>query len=76
MIYDHDWNPVNDNEYHQRLLATTILLVRAAGGSITIPEQMLRALANTGHKLNQTATPDGSILLTVEDVTLPVGDPS
>ncbi len=74
MIYDADWNPVNDNEYHQRLLATTILLVRAAGGVITITPDMLQGHALTGHVLNQGVDSEGNIVLSVMTMPLPAAN--
>lgn len=64
MIYDQNFVPQSDNEYQQRLLATTMLLVRAAGGAITIPRALLEDGLG-GSMLSQTRSDNGDIVLVV-----------
>ena len=67
MIYDGNWIPQSDNEYQQRLLASTMLLVKAAGGKIVITQDLLRdqALHGEGTMLQQDRDHEGNITLTV-----------
>lgn len=69
MIYDGNWVPQSDNEYQQRLLASTMLLVKAAGGKIVITQAMLQDEALHGHgtMLHQERDAEGNITLTVTE---------
>ena len=76
MIYDGDWIPQSDNEYQQRLLAMTVLMVRACGGTLTIKPEHFTTEVNGGSQLKQTRQPDGSIVLEVLEVArAPVWNP-
>lgn len=69
MIYDSEWVPQSDDEYQQRLLATIVLLVSAAGGTITLSRDGLLALTGTGSMLHQDRKPNGDLVLTVTQHT-------
>ncbi len=66
MIYDKDWIPQSENEYQQRLLATTILLVQASGGCLIIPRALMEdMLTKKGSMLRQSKLENGDIELVV-----------
>jgi hypothetical protein len=75
MIYDANWVPQSENEYQQRLLATTILLVKSVGGSLTIPHAIMTNGLG-GSMLNQEKLSNGDILLTVQHVPSEIVLPS
>ena len=75
MIYDGNWIPQSDNEYQQRLLAATMLMVKAAGGKIIITQALMQdeALHGQGTMLQQERDHEGNITLTVTNSRNPNG---
>lgn len=66
MIFDGNWVPQSDNEYQQRLLALTMLLVKASGGCLIIPKAIVEEMLTTkGSMLHQTKLENGDIELVV-----------
>ena len=48
MIFDLQGNPLTDDEYRQRLLAWTMVLVKAAGGRLEIHKDLLEDHGHDG----------------------------
>lgn len=69
MIYDENWVPQSDNEYQQRLLAATMLMVKAAGGRLVITRALMeeQSLHGYGTMLHQERDAEGNITLTVTE---------
>ena len=72
MIFNSQWIPQSDNEYQQRLLATTILLVKSAGGRLVIPRATIESVAGVGTMLHQEVdTATGDVILSVTAHKIP-----
>lgn len=68
MIYDGNLQPFGQNEYQERLLSQTMLLVMAAGGEIVVSTATMMSMG-THHVLEQDRLADGGIRLRVRAVT-------
>lgn len=67
MLFDEHGRPMGEDEYRERLLAMTMLLVQCGGGKMTITGHQLRSLQELQgkHLLTQEPEADGGFTLTI-----------
>jgi hypothetical protein len=67
MLFDEHGRPMGEDEYRERLLSMTMLLVQCGGGRMTVTGKQVRELQELqgGHLLTQEPTEDGGFTLTI-----------